>query len=136
MAQRIYLFIVGVVFVVAGVAALIAPERIADSLGLAAIELAGQSELRATYGGLPLGWGLVLLLGLRYRTFAIAGLAFTALGGGGLVVARFATALALGAEAFTGTVTSIILFEVAMVTFAYVLLRRTLRADDEPEVIR
>lgn len=136
MAQRAYLFIVGMVFVVAGIWALIAPDLVAETLGLAAIDVAGHSELRATYGGLPLGWGLLLLAGLRYPVFATAGLAFTTLGGGGLVLARFATAVSLGAEGFTGSVTSIILFEVVMVAFAYVLLRRTLKEVDEPEVIR
>ena len=136
MAQRVYLVVVGVIMVVSGIAALINPNGIAESLGIAAVDIAGHSELRATYGGLTLGWGALLLAGLRYPSMAVAGLGFTALGGGGLVLARFFGALSLGGEGFTGAVTTIILFEVAMVAFAYVLLRQALKAEEEIEVIR
>ena len=136
MAQRIYSAILGLALLGAGIAALVNPQGVAESLGVAAIDISGQSELRATYGGLTLGWGLLLIVGLRYQSLALSGLAFTLFGGGCLLLARFATALALGPSGFTGAVTSLILFEVAMVAFAYVFLRRTLKDQAEPEVIR
>ncbi len=136
MGQRLYLGIVGMVLVIAGIAALVDAHGVAESLGVAVIHIAGESELRATYGGLSLGWGLLLLAGLRFPSLALSGLAFTLFGGAGLLLARFFTALVYGSAAFTGVVTSIILFEVVMVAFAYVLLRRVLRQEDEPEVIR
>ena len=136
MAQRIYLAILGLVLVGTGIAALVNPQGVVESLGIAVIDISGQSEMRATYGGLPLGWGLLLIAGLRYQTLALSGLVFTLFGGGGLLLARFATALAIGPPAFTGTVTSLILFEVVMVAFAYVLLRRAIKDEGEPEVIR
>ena len=136
MAQRVFLVIVGAIMVVSGIAALINPNGIAESLGIAAVDIAGHSELRATYGGLTLGWGGLLLAGLRYPSMALAGFGFTTFGGGGLVLARFFTALSLGGEGFTGAVTTIILFEVAMVAVAYILLRQALKDEKEPEVIR
>ena len=136
MTQRIYLVVLGAILVGAGMAALVNPHGVAQALGIAAVDLAGQSELRATYGGLSIGWGVLLFAGLRHPNLAIAGLAFTSLGGAGLMLSRFFSALSQGAAGFTGGVTTILLFEVAMVAMAYVLLRRALRGRDEPEVIR
>lgn len=136
MAQRIYSAILGLVLIGAGIAALVNPQGVVETLGIAAINLSGESELRATYGGLSLGWGLLLIAGLRYQSLALSGLAFTFFGGGCLLLVRFITALTIGPPGFTGTVTSLILFEVLMVAFAYVLLRRALKAEEEPEVIR
>lgn len=136
MAQRIYLSILGAILLVVGVVALINPSGAAEAVGIAAIDIAGQSEIRAIYGGLPIGWGALLLAGLRYPNLAVAGLAFTALGGGGILLARFFSALSMGAAGFTGAVTTLILVEVVMVAFAYILLRRVLQGQDEPDVIR
>ncbi len=136
MAQQIYLAVFGVVFVVSGVVALINPDGTARALGIAAIDITGQSEIRATYGGLILGWGLLLFAGLRSSTLAVAALACTLFCGGGLVIARFATAASFGAPGFTGSVASFILLELVMVVVAYIFFRRATRDASEPEVIR
>ena len=134
--QRIYLAVVGLVLAGAGVLALINPHGLAASLGIAALGVPGEVEIRAMYGGLSVGWGALLLFGLRYRLLAISGLAFTVIGGGCLLLARFATALAFGTAAFGGTVTSLILIEVLVVGLGYALLRQAIHTKDLPEAVQ
>ena len=55
MAQRIYLGIVGGIFIVSGLFAFIDPHAMGEWLGIAAIDVTGETEIRATYGGLVLG---------------------------------------------------------------------------------
>ena len=136
MVERVYLTVMGLIMAGAGIFALIVPGTVAGVLGIAAFGAEGNIELRAVYGGLPLGWGLLLLSGLRFRVLALSGLAFTVFGGGCLLLARFLTALFFGSAGFSGVVTSLILFEVVMVGFAYALLRQSLHSGELPEVVR
>ena len=55
MAQRIYLGIVGGIFIVSGLFAFIDPHAMGEWLGIVAIDVTGETEIRATYGGLDLG---------------------------------------------------------------------------------
>ena len=55
MAQRIYLGIVAGIFIVSGLFAFIDPQAMGEWLGIAAIDVTGETEIRATYGGLVLG---------------------------------------------------------------------------------
>ncbi|MCY4198258.1 MAG: DUF4345 family protein [Gammaproteobacteria bacterium] len=135
-AERLYLAIMGLALAATGLFALVSPDTMAASLGIAALGVVGDIEIRAVYGGLTLGWGLLLLLGLRVRVLALSGLAFTAIGGGCLLLTRFITALTFGASGFSGVVTTLILIEVGMVGLAYVLLRHAIRTGDLPEVIQ
>ncbi len=136
MAERLYLAIMGLALAATGLFAIISPDMMAASLGIAILGVVGDIEIRAVYGGLTAGWGFLLLLGLRFRVLALSGLAFTAIGGGCLLLTRFITALTFGGSGFTGVVTSLILIEVVMVGFAYVLLRQAIRTGDLPEVVQ
>ena len=136
MVQRLYLAIMGLLLAGSGLFALISPHVIATSLGIAALGVVGEIEIRAVYGGLTLGWGILLLLGVWFRVLATSALAFTVIGGGCLLLSRFMSALAFGSSGFGGVVTSLILVEVVMVAFAYVLLRQAIRTADLPEVVQ
>ncbi len=135
MAERLYLAIMGLALAATGLFAVVS-DTMAASLGIAALGVVGDIEIRAVHGGLTLGWGLLLLLGLRFRVLALSGLAFTVVGGGCLLLTRFITALTFGSSGFTGVVTSLILIEIVMVGFAYVLLRQATRTGGLPEVVQ
>jgi len=135
LAERLYLAIMGLALAATGLFAVVS-DTMAASLGIAALGVVGDIEIRAVHGGLTLGWGLLLLLGLRFRVLALSGLAFTVVGGGCLLLTRFITALTFGSSGFTGVVTSLILIEIVMVGFAYVLLRQATRTGGLPEVVQ
>ena len=134
--RRIYLAIMGTVMFGAGVAALIDNQGMTASLGVAAFGVPGEIELRAVYGGLMIGWGVMLLAGLRFPLLAISSLAFTVIGGGCLLLTRFVTALTFGPAGFGGVMTSLILFEVVMVAIAYALLRQALHTEELPDAVQ
>jgi len=135
LAERLYLAIMGLALAATGLFAVVS-DTMAASLRIAALGVVGDIEIRAVHGGLTLGWGLLLLLGLRFRVLALSGLAFTVVGGGCLLLTRFITALTFGSSGFTGVVTSLILIEIVMVGFAYVLLRQATRTGGLPEVVQ
>ncbi len=57
-------------------------------MGIAPLNASGETEIRATYGGLVVGSGLLVLSGLFNRLMTVAALAGTFFGAGGLVGTR------------------------------------------------
>ncbi|NIR61683.1 MAG: DUF4345 domain-containing protein, partial [Gammaproteobacteria bacterium] len=58
---RTLLWILGIVFVAFGLAAMVQPSTMTDPPGLDASALGATTEIRALYGGLQLGFGAFLL---------------------------------------------------------------------------
>lgn len=125
-AQRIFLGVFGGIFLAAGIFTFIDPHAMGEALGIAPVDYSGETEIRATYGGLVVGTGLLLIGGLFSRELAIAALAGTVFGGGGLVLTRMVIEIFSGEPGFAVNQGIIIVFELAMISFAYVLLRRAI----------
>lgn len=88
MAEKIYLGVVGGLFVASGLFAFIDPQALGAWLGIGPVDPSGMTEIRATYGGLVTGIGLLLIAGLRSRRLAFAGLAVMVFGVGALALTR------------------------------------------------
>jgi len=58
---RAYLRVVGVMTFFFGLVYLLAPERMTDPTGFGPLAPSALTDVRATYGGLQIGWGLFLL---------------------------------------------------------------------------
>ena len=119
------------VFLVSGIFTFFNPEAMGEALGIAPVNVSGETEIRATYGGLVVGAGLLLLCGLRSRVLAIAALAGTLFGGGGLVFTRLVIEIFFGESGFAINQAIVIVFELAMIALAWVLLRRAMRDYEE-----
>ena len=125
--QRIFFGVFGVIFLASGIFAFFDPYALGDALGIAPVDSSGETEIRATYGGLVVGAGLLLVGGLFSRELAIAALAGTVFGGGGLVFTRLIVEIFSGDPGLAVNQGIIIVFELAMISFAYLLLRRAVR---------
>lgn len=88
MAQKIYLAVVGGIFVASAVFALVDPHTLGAAMGIAAADPSGVTEIRATYGGLVAGIGLLMISGVWSRRLAFAGLACAVFGVGALALTR------------------------------------------------
>ena len=124
--ERGFLGLMGSVFLVSGVFFFFDPHAMAASLGIAPLDASGETEIRATYGGLVVGSGLMLLAGLVSRPMAVAALTATLFGGGGLVLTRIVIETFFGEPGFSVNQGIVTLFELALVGLAFVLLRRAL----------
>ncbi len=129
MAQRIYLGVMAALYLASAVYASLDPEALGEWLGIAPIEASGLTEIRATYGGLVLGNGLLLAAGLWFRNLALAGLLSAAFGLGFLALARLAAEVFLGEPGMNPNQGIIILFELAAAGLAAFFARRALGED-------
>ena len=125
--ERGYLGLMGSVFLVAGVSFFFDPHAMGAALGIAPLDASGETEIRATYGGLVVGSGLLLLSGLTSRALAVAALAATLFGGGGLVFTRIVMETFVGDAGFSLNQAVVVTFELTLISLAFVLLRRALR---------
>ena len=125
--QRIYLGVVGLIFIGSGIFTFFDPHAMGEALGIAPVDISGETEIRATYGGLVVGCGLLLIGGLYSKELAIAALAGTVFGGGGLVFTRLIIEIFFGAPGFAINQGIVIVFELTMIGLAYVLLQRAIR---------
>lgn len=132
MAQRIYLGIVGASFIASGLFAFVNPHAVGAFLGIAPVDAAGLTEIRATYGGLMTGIGLLLACGLRSGRLALAALACTVFGVGGLVLTRLAMEVFSGEPGIAANQGIIIAFELPAVGLAVFFLRRALAEGRRP----
>lgn len=73
-----------------------------------------------------IGAGLLLIGGLVSKELAIAALAGTVFGGGGLVITRLIIEVFFGEPGIAINQALVIVFELLMITLAYVLLRRAI----------
>ena len=124
--QRIYLAVVGGIFAASGLWACIDPLATAEFLGITAVDLSGETEIRATYGGLVLGIGLLMLCGVRWRRLALAGLACVVFGVGALVATRLVVEVFFGGPGIAWNQGIIIAFELIVVLAALLLFRQAL----------
>ena len=127
MAQKIYLAVVGGIFVASAVFAYIDPYTLGEAMGIAPADPSGVTEIRATYGGLVAGIGLLLISGVWSRRLAFAGLACTVFGVGALVLTRLAAEVFAGGPGISANQGLAIAFELIVVALGVFFLRLALR---------
>jgi len=119
---RSLLFASALIFVVVGAGFLLIPKQFGDLLELSLPTAMARTDVRATYGGLELGFGIFLILCVVRREWIRPGLWALALTVGG-----FATGRLVGFVA-EGTINNFMLFflvlELAVALLAVFLLRR------------
>lgn len=127
MAQKIYLAVVGGIFAASALFAYIDPYTLGQAMGIAPADPSGVTEIRATYGGLVAGIGLLLISGVWSRRLAFAGLACTVFGVGALVLTRLAAEVFAGGPGISTNQGLAIAFELIVVAFGVFFLRRAVR---------
>lgn len=126
MTQRIYLGVVGGIFAASGLFACMDPQAVAGFFGIAAVDASGETEIRAMYGGLVLGVGLLMLAGIRSSNLALAGLACMVFAVGPLMLTRLVNEAFFGGPGIDASQGIAIAFELIVVAIAFFLLRRAL----------
>ena len=116
--ERVFLAVIGIVFMVSGIFTFFEPHMMGEALGIAPLNASGETEIRATYGGLVVGSGLLVLSGLFNRLLAVAALAGTFFGAGGLMSTRIVIQATQG---FTVNQAIVASFELTMVAVALLL---------------
>lgn len=127
MAQRIYLGVLGGIFVASGLFAFVDPLAMGQWLDIGPAGLSGETEIRATYGGLATGIGLLLVSGLWSRRLAFAGLAVVVFGIGGLGLTRLFGEVFSGAPGIDANQGIAIVFELIAAAIGFFFFRRELR---------
>lgn len=127
MAQRIYLGAMGLLYFASAAFAFLDPQGVGAWLGIASLEASGHTEIRATYGGLVLGTGLLLAAGVWSRNLALAGLLFTVFGVGCLALTRLVAEVFFGDPGIDPNQGFLIVIELAAVALAAFFARRALR---------
>ena len=117
---RVFLIVIGLIFLASGIFTFFNPHAMGEALGIAPLNSSGETEIRATYGGLVIGSGLLVLSGLFNRLLTVAALAGVFFGGGGLMCTRV---VIQAMEGFTINQTIVAAFELSMVAVALFLLR-------------
>ena len=125
---RVFLGVIGVIFLASGIFTFFAPRAMGEALGIAPLNASGETEILATYGGLVVGSGLLVLSGLFNRLMTVAALAGTFFGAGGLMSTRI---IIQATQGFTLNQGVVALFELAMVVIAFLLLRSAMRRATE-----
>lgn len=129
LVERVFLAVIGVVFMVSGIFTFFEPQMMGEALGIAPLNASGETEIRATYGGLVVGSGLLVLSGLFNRLLAVAALAGTFFGAGGLMSTRI---IIQGIQGFTVNQAIVATFELTMVVVALLLLRAAMQRTKAP----
>lgn len=127
MAQKIYLAVVGGIFLASALFAYVDPHTLGQAMGIAPADPSGVTEIRATYGGLVAGIGLLLISGLWSKRLAFAGLACTVFGVGALMLTRLLAEVLAGGPGISANQGLAIVFELFVVAFGVVFLRRAMR---------
>jgi len=122
MSARVFLGLVAVLFVPYGIYCFFAPGFLAGAAGVAATSATGSTELRAMYGGLQTGLGLLAGLALVRADLVRPALLAVAFAGGGLFCARITgSALDSGWSQYTAIALAL---EVTLLGASALLLRR------------
>ncbi len=127
MAQKIYLAVVGGIFVASALFAYIDPHTLGAAMGIAPADPSGVTEIRATYGGLVAGIGLLLISGVWSRRLAFAGLVCTVFGVGALMLTRLAAEVFSGGPGISANQGLAIVFELIVVAFGGFFLTKNER---------
>ena len=125
---RVFLVVIGVIFLVSGIFTFFDPHAMGEALGIAPLNASGETEIRATYGGLVVGSGLLVFSGLFNRLMTVAALAGTFFGAGGLMSTRI---IIQATQGFTLNQGIVAVFELAMVVISFLLLRSAMRRATE-----
>jgi uncharacterized membrane protein len=119
---RSLVFASALIFVVVGAGFLLIPKRYGDVLEISLPTPMARTDVRATYGGLELGFGIFLILCVVRREWMRPGLWALALTVGGFAAGRLVGFVA------EGTINNFMLFflvlELAVALLALFLLRR------------
>ncbi len=126
--ERIFLAVIGTIFMASGIFTFFDPHTMGETLGIMPMNASGETEIRATYGGLVVGSGLLVLAGLFSRLMAVAALAGTFFGAGGMMSTRI---VIQAMEGFTINQGIVAVFELAMVVVAFLLLKAAMRRAKE-----
>ncbi len=121
---RAFLAVIGIIFLASGVFTFFDPHTMGEALGIAPMNSSGETEIRATYGGLVIGSGLLVFSGLFNRLMTVAALAGTFFGAGGLMLTRV---VIQAMEGFTINQAIVAMFELSMVVVAFLLLKAAVR---------
>ena len=121
---RVFLAAIGLIFLASGIFTFFDPHAMGEALGIAPLNASGETEIRATYGGLVIGSGVLVLSGLFNRLLTVAALAGTFFGAGGLMSTRIVIQAMDGFTVNQGIVAT---FELTMVVIAFLLLRAAMR---------
>ena len=120
---RFLLFASALIFIIVGAGFLVIPRPYADVLEISLPTAMARTDVRATYGGLELGFGIFLILCVVRREWIRPGLWALALATGGFATGRLIGFLA------EGTISNFMLvflaLEVVVTLLAVVLLRRS-----------
>ena len=126
--ERIFLAVIGIIFMAAGIFTFFDPHTMGEALGIMPMNASGETEILATYGGLVVGSGLLVLAVLFSRLMAVAALAGTFFGAGGMMSTRI---VIQAMEGFTINQGIVAVFELAMVVVAFLLLKAAMRRAKE-----
>lgn len=129
MAQRIYLAVMAALYFASALYAYVDPAALGEWLGIASLTASGNTEIRATYGGLVLGAGLLLAAGVWSRNLALAGLLSTVFGLGCLALTRLVAEVFSGGPGVDANQGIVTVFELAAAALAVFFARRALRED-------
>jgi len=122
MNARVFLGFVAVLFVPYGIYCFFVPGSLAEAAGVASTTATGATELRAMYGGLQTGLGLLAALALVRADLVRPALLAVAFAGGGLFIARITgSALEYGWSQYTGIALAL---EASLLVVSVLLLRR------------
>ena len=116
----VYLWFNAVAFVGYGVACLIMPSLPAGYAGFELGTTPGTIEIMAMYGGLQIGFGVLVLMGARDAAWRDTALRALAIVVGGLGLARLAGVVMHGPDAYN---TSVVAYELVTAALAVVALR-------------
>jgi hypothetical protein len=122
MSVRVFLGLVAVLFVPYGIYCFFVPGSLAEIAGVASTTATGSTELRAMYGGLQTGLGLLAGLAVVRPDLVRPALLAVAFAAGGLFSARFVgSALDSGWSQYTGMGLGL---ELTLLVVSVLLLRR------------
>jgi uncharacterized membrane protein len=116
------IFVSAVIFIIVGAGFLLLPKQFAAVLQISLPTAMARTDVRATYGGLELGFGIFLLLCTVRREWVRAGLWALSLGVGGFAAGRLMGWVAEGS--ISNFMLFFLLLELAVAMLAAISLRR------------
>lgn len=117
-----FLLVLGIIFLPYGVYCFFNPGFLAEAAGVVATTPTGATEIRAMYGGLQAGFGVLLLAAARNARLTLAGLAAVAFVLPGLAITRL---LGAGIEGgLSGYTIGALILEISSSVISLALLRR------------
>jgi hypothetical protein len=129
MKEKIFLILVGAVFVGLGTYNLVLPVAAISIFEIALVEVSSLNEIRANYGGMHLFLGLFFLYGALASRFRDAALLVVAVFTGGLVLGRLASLMLDGTP--NEAIWALLILESVGCVFAALLFLRNLASSGD-----